>query len=354
MPNKRFPPDVERAIINAREADWNVSIRNEKLVIGAPDGVAITVGMAPSDESMKKFRRDCKAYNLLVGPATTPQEREKVVRAAEKAGEEEAKRLNAQRKEEAARERSRRQEIEAARKKANIAIQHGMTTTEEGPVSKPTAPRTDLALPAFDPKLLGTRDNSRFLLEDKTYYCVECWQHGERATYKAPQGLAAHRGVKHGLYPGAHPVAPPVAPPVSQETDRVQLPADVDTAMEMLRSALAEALGGGDSKLLEAKEAELEVLRTKLAEKEKALDAAIQQADKDRATSDKRFLEARTEADRRMKEIEAEGGAKSQAEANLLTEQFMKLLLDIQKILENSTPVQAVGKIDETVRKFLS
>lgn len=339
MASKRVPVEVEKAIANARHAKWGVSIRNEKVIITPPDGVAVTMGFDPNDESIKKFRRDCKPYNLIDGPASTPQEREIMVREAEEAGLREADRLNAQRKAQALREEERKQQIKAARQKADAATQQGMNPPQETEMPKKS---TASLFPTFDPALLGTRDSSKFLLADDTYYCVECLAQKKEATFKAPQGLTAHRNRWHQLYnESAH----------TQEISRVSLPADVDTAFDMLRSAMAEALEGiSDPQVLAAKDAEL-------AELKATLEKVSKQADADRSDFDKRFLEAQVSADKRLAELLAEGTKESDAkhavEIEGLMKNFMGILVKIREATETLSPIQAIAKIDTIVSDFL-
>jgi flagellar biosynthesis/type III secretory pathway protein FliH len=346
MGNKSIPEEVTTAMELAGAAGWKVSNRNKKVVITPPDGVNLTIGHGPNDESMKVFRSNCRRYNLVgQGPARTPDQTDRLHQEVAEQSQQEADRLNSQRKAYEKEQQAKQRQIEAARQKAAAAIQQGMTKPEENPTMPKTTVAIPVYIPPFDPTLLGTRDNTKFLLGDGMYYCIECWQHEERNTFKAPQGLAAHRGMRHQMYPGNNPF---------QETNRVQLPADVDTAMDMLRVAVSDALGGGGSTELVAKEAEVEALRTKLAETEDLLKKAAKQSEQDRSAADKRFLEAQDSADKRVKDAQDESADKNRAEVEMLTQQFMVLLVEIQKILEGSTPVQAVGKIDETVRSFLS
>lgn len=351
MGNKTIPDEVTTAMDLAEAAGWKVSNRNKKVVITPPGCPNVTIGHNPNDESMKVFRANARTYNLLgQGPARTPDQAKEIHEAAEAQGLAEAERLNAQRKKYEGEQKAREQEIEAARLKAAAATQRGMTKPEEKrtamPATKTAKKPVSNEIDPFDPALLGTKNNARFLLGDGTYYCIECWQHGRRETFLAPQGLAAHRGVKHGMYPGNFPVTPPD----TQETNRVQLPADVDTAMDMLRVAVAEALGVGDPKELAAKEAELAELRTKLAEAQAKLD----KADKNSADFDRRFLEAQASSDKRLAELQEQMKEKSESETAVLTQQFFELLTAIQKTVEGFTPAQAIGKVDEIIRSYLS
>jgi hypothetical protein len=333
----------------AEAAGWPVSNRNKKFVITPPDGHNIVIGHSPNDESMKVFRSACRQYNLVgQGPARTPDQTAQINQNITDQSLAEANRRNAQRKAYEQEQQAKQRQIEAARQKAEAATQQGMTPPEENPTMPklPSLPTLSADIPVFDPALLGTKDSPPFLLGDGTYYCIECWQRGVRSTYKGPQGLAAHRGVRHNLYPGDSPA--------SKETDRVPLPADVDTAMDMLRVAMAEALSEEDPKELAAKNVELEGLKTKLAQAEEMVKATSKQADKDRSEADKKFLEAQNSADKRVKDVQTEMTAKAQAEVETLTQQFFELLTTIQKTVESYSPAQAVGKVDEIIRGYLS
>lgn len=337
MGNKKIPDEVVTAMDHARAAGWPVSNRNKMIHIIAPDGVKISIGHNPNDESMKVFRSTCRTYNLIEGPARTRKEVEQLLNAAEKEGLAEAERLNAKRKAYEAEQRARQQQIKAAQEKAAAATQQGMIQPEEKTITMPS--KTDL-FPTFDADLLGTKDNSHFLLSDGTYYCIECLSSGQRSTFKAPQGLAAHRGVRHQMYPGNYPS-------VTQETSRVSLPADVDTALDMLRVAIAESLpAGADPQVLAAKEAELAEVHSKLA-------ALAKEADADRAASDKRFEEAQQATDRALEAAKKEADAKREAEIELLMKNFMSILLQIKDAIENLSPIQAIAKIDTVLTENL-
>lgn len=365
MGNKKIPDEVVTAMELAKAAGWQVSNRNKMIHIVCPDGINISISHNPNDESMKVFRSNARKYNLTgQGPARTREEVEALMKAAEAEGQAEADRLNEQRKAYEAEQKRKAAEIRAAREKANAAIQQGLmsqeTTMPKRPTSTPSTVRSskipakrttarpdvpsqvtaeDIALfPSYDPALLGTRDNSQFLLADGRYYCIECLSKGDHSIIKAPQGLAAHRGRWHGLYADNDLK--------TQETSRVSLPTDVETAVDMLRTVMAEALAGSaDPKALADKEAELVELRTKLEE-------VVKQADADRADFDKRFLEAQVSADKKLADLRTELEGVRKAEVNRLTQEFYKLLKSIQGTAEQLSPIQAIAKIDEIVRNF--
>jgi hypothetical protein len=351
MGNKKIPDEVVTAMELAKAAGWPVSNRNKFVRIYPPSPTPdeqvppLTIGYNPNDESMKVWRSNCRRYNLIgQGPARTPDQTERLLADAEAQSLQEADRLNAQRKAYEAEQRAKQQQIEAARQKADAATQQGLNPPQETEMpKKPTVTATATLFPTFDPALLGTRDSSKFLLANDTYYCVECLAQKKEATFKAPQGLAAHRSRWHQLYNEniAH----------TQEISRVSLPADVDTAFDMLRSAMAEALeGSGDPEVLAAKEAELAELKAKL-------EAATKQAEADRKDFDTRYLEAQVSADKRLAELLAEGtheaNAKREAEIEGLMKNFMGILVSIREATETLSPIQAIAKIDTIVSDFL-
>lgn len=351
MGNKKIPDEVVTAMELAKAAGWPVSNRNKFVRIYPPSPTPdeqvppLTIGYNPNDESMKVWRSACRRYNLFgQGPARTPDQTERLLADAEAQSLQEADRLNAQRKAYEEEQRVKQRQIEAARQKAEAATQQGLTKPQETTeMPKPTAPAS--LFPTFDPALLGFRDDSsKFLLSDGTYYCVECLSKGKEATFKAPQGLAAHRSRWHQLY---NENATP-----TQEISRVSLPADVDAAFDLMRSAMADALAAGaDPQALADKDAELAELKTKLA-------AVTKQADADRSDFDKRFLEAQVSADKRLAELLAEGtkeaSAKHGAEIEGLMKNFMGILVSIREATETLSPIQAIAKIDTIVSDFLN
>lgn len=336
MGNKAIPEEVTTALDLAEAAGWKVSNRNKKIVINPPGYPNVTIGHNPNDESMKIFRAATRTYNLIgQGPARTPDQAEQIHKDAEAQGLAEADRRNAQRKAYEAEQRVKQQQIEAARQKAQAATQPGLNQPQE-----PSMISKSLQFPDFDSSLRGTTDYSKFLLADGTYYCIECWEKGKQETFKAPQGIATHRGFRHQMYTGG------IAPVVIQETSRVSLPEDVNTAFEMLRSAMGDALGHGvDPQALAAKDADLAELSSKL-------EAAVKQADADRKDFDKKFLEAQVSADKKFTDAQKVLGEKHHAEVKTLTAEFYKLLKQIQSSAETLSPIQAIAKIDEIVRSF--
>lgn len=344
MSTKETPTEVVTAIDLATQAQWPVSNRNGKYIITAPDGTALTIGHHPNSESLKNFRSTCRRYNLIGdGPARTPDEKKALEDEANRKGLEEAERLNQRRRNLEREEQAKRQQAIVAAEKAEAATAQGMIPSPEVPAMES---QPGFVLPTFDPALLGTRDNTKFKLADNLYYCIECWGEGKQHFAKAPQGLAAHRGRFHRVYPGS--------PVPSQETSRVILPEDVSTAMDMLRSVVAEALAVGDPHQLTQKDAELEKMQLRLTELNAEVDRLVAQGDRDRADFDKRFLEAQVSADKAVDELKKDLAAKGEAESFALLQRVHTVLGDIRVAIDNSTPAQAVGKVDEIISTYLS
>lgn len=340
MGNKTIPAEVVNAIELAEAAGWKVSNRNRKITITPPGHTPLTIGHGPNEQTIKEWKSSCARFNLIgQGPARTPEETEALIAKADKEGLAEAERLNKQRQAFEAKEQARRAAIEAATEKARAATQQGMTPKENASMPKtPITTRASAPLPVFDRELLGTRVSSRFLLKDGTFYCIECWEHGDRATYKAPQGLAAHRSRWHQIYNDS---------PLTQETSRVSLPADIDTALDMLRASIGEALGDGvSSKVLAEKEAEVADLRHQV-------EVLTKQVDADRAAFEERFEEAQRSNDKALKEAAGKADTARQAEIGTLMSNYMDILKRIKQAAETLSPIQAVAAIDTIVREFV-
>lgn len=338
MAQHRVPVDVQNAIQNGRDAGWNVSIRNEKVVITAPDGLNLTIGMSPNQESLKKFVREATKYNLIgSGPARTPADQQKILEEAEKAGQEQAMQQNKQRKAYEAEQDRKRKEIESAAAKAQAATVQGLETT------KPSIE----GFPVFDPSLLGTMEYSKFVLPNGQHYCIECYQEGIEFTAKKPQGLATHRGFRHQMYQGEGVVA---ASANNQETSRVKLPGDVQDAFELLRSIVAEHIDSGDDS-------------ERVAELEARLAEVTQQAELDLKKADANYEELKKATDDLLKaekakvhkltgELTGKDGV-HETETKALTRNFQSLLVQIREALNGLSPAQAVGKIDELLSQYL-
>lgn len=336
MANKRVPDVVQSVITSARKADWPVSIRNEKIGIIAPDGVKLTVGMSPNDESLKQFVREAGKYNLITGPAMTPAEQEAQLKAAEAEGLKEADRLNGQRRQFEAEQRKKAEEAAKAAEKAAAATAKGL---------KPEPEYDKDGFPAFDASLLGGADYPRFKLPSGRFYCVECLGEGIKADFKAPQGLATHRGFRHQMYQNNVPAAVVEAPAVPG------LPEEVRTAFELLQVAVAEHVGSSDD-----------------TERVKGLEDTIvllrKQAETDLAQADKQYNDAKETFEKALRvekekvhkaaqELHGKDGVHA-AEITALMKGFRVLLDDIRKIIEDERPLQAIGKVDELLTGYLS
>jgi hypothetical protein len=358
--NKRVPTEVQTAIDLAHKADWDVSIRNEKVVIKASDGVAITIGMNPNDESMKVFRSSARQYNLIGdGPARTPKESEELLAKLEAETEKKAAEANAQRKIFEAAQKKKQEEADAAAVKAQEATQNGLVAVAEEPKETMPVFEIPVGIPVFNKDLLGKTQSDLFLILSpagiQEYYCIECWEHGLKFTSKRPQGLAMHRGIRHGLYGSSTPSAPVTA----RETVSVNsaLPADVHDALELLVSVLGDNFSGS------ATSAELEGLQKQVADLEKQLSEVRAQAERDLGLSDKQYTDAKaafdqaTKADKKKiydltKELSEKDG-KHEIETEQLMKTFKMLLNKIQEALNTRAPIQAVGEIDGLIKPYM-
>lgn len=356
--NKRVPPEVQTAIDLAKQAGWDVSLRNGKIVIVAPDSVAITIGMSPNDESMKTFRSNARRYNLIgEGPARTPAESEKILAELEEEGEKAAEAANKQRQAFEAAQRKKQAEAEAAAAKAAEATQAGLVEAEPEP--KPEVREIPQGIPAYDPALLGQTQPGLFLILNpagvQEYYCIECWSENKTFTSKRPQGLAAHRGVRHGLYSGASASLPvPSQESVSVST----LPSDVHDAIELLVSVLGENLSGAGSAT------EVDLLTKKVADLEARLAEVQAQAARDLSLSDKQYTDAKTAWDKaneaakkKIHELNKEltgAEGKHAAETEQLMKSFKMLLNKVKEALNTQAPIKAIGTIDELIQPYMS
>jgi hypothetical protein len=359
MSRHRVPADVQTAIQFAREADWKVSIRNEKVVItvpdtddeGKPNPVNLTIGLNPNTESLKKFLREASTYNLIDGPARTPAEAAKLLAEAEEKGRLEAEEANRQRAEFEATQAKKQAEAKAAAKKAAEATANGLKTMPKPEIRIPaqTAKATGKSIfPAFDKSLVGTTDYPKFQLSDGRFYCIECWSEGVEFTARAPQGLATHRGFRHQMYTGA---AAADITTTTQETSRVSLPGDVQDAIDLLRSVIAENLSvpSEDAGKLAELEASLAEVKARAAQD-------LEKADKDyqelKKNSEESIKVARAKIYQLTEELSGKDG-RQQAETESLMKSFQGLLGDIHKAINELSPIQAIARIDELVSPYL-
>jgi hypothetical protein len=356
MSRHRVPAQVQTAIQFARDAGWNVSIRNEKVVItvpdvndeGKPSPINVTIGLNPNQESLKKFLREAAVYNLIDGPARTPAEAQALLKKAEEEGKKAAEVANRKRQEFEAQQAAKKAEAKVAAKKAAAATVGGLKTIEAAKVPSQTKARTkESPFPAFDKSLVGTTDYSKFQLSDGRFYCVECLGEGIEFTARAPQGLATHRGFRHQMYTGA---AAATTTTTTQETSRVILPGDVQDAIELLRSVIADNLSPAEDT---GKVAELEA---KLTEVKQQAAQDLKKADADyralKNSSDEALEAAKEKIHQLTKDLTGKDG-KQAAETEVLMKSFRGLLADIHKVLNELSPIQAIAKIDELVAPYL-
>lgn len=352
--NKRVPAEVQSAMQIARQAEWSVSNRNGKIVIAAPDGVAITVGLEPNDESMKIFRSQARRYNLVTGPAMTPEERKSVLAEAERSGKAEAEQQNAQRKAYEAEQEAKREAIERAKARAEEATKKGMEEPKPAPAksapAKAPSPvkgakaKKAPGFPEFDSSLLGSTDYSKFQLADGGYYCIECLEHGTEWRSRAPQGLATHRGFRHNMYRGGEAV-------VSEGTvQAIELPEDLQTAFDLLRTVVAEHTGhAADAQRVIELEGRLEKLQGTSAE----LENLKAELEKVRTESAKVSEEQKVRIHNLTKELSEKDSLRT-TEVSSIIKTVERLLTGIREAVNGLSPAQAVGKIDQLLSEFKS
>lgn len=360
MTRHRVPPQVQSAIQNVRKAmeedrpGWNISIRNEKVIFTTPDGTNLTIGLNPNQESLKKFVREAAAYNLLEGPVRTPAEAEALLKEAEEQARAKAEEENRRRAEYEAAQAAKKAEAAKAAKKAEAATVNGLKTQVKPeakvakiptqPVAKDRSKKVDF--PAFDKSLVGTTDYSKFQLADGSFYCIECWGEGSKFTARAPQGLATHRGFRHQMYTGAAATTTTT----TQETSRVSLPGDVEDAIDLLRTVLAENLNHpDDTERVSALEAALAEAKQRSEQDLKKADADYQALKK---SSDEALEALKSKVHQLTQELSGKDG-RQKAETESLMKSFQSLLRDIHKAINEMSPIQAIAKIDELVGPYL-
>jgi DNA repair exonuclease SbcCD ATPase subunit len=349
MGKYRIPQTVQNAIQNARKAEWDVSIRNEKVIISAPDATAITIGVSPNSESLKQWEREAKRYNLLEGPARTPAEAEALLKAAEEEAQVKAQAENEKRKAYEAEQAKKAAQAKEAQAKAAAATANGMIAPEAPKAeskSKKTAEAAKSIFPAFDKSLVGTRDYSKFQLPDGRLYCVECLGEGIEFIARAPQGLATHRGFRHQMYQGEGTVTPVT----TQETSRVHLPEDVQEAFELLRSIVADHVTDGDTGRIAELEAAVAEAKQQHQQDLKKADADYQALKK---TSDEALKAMKDKVHQLTQELTGKDG-KQQAEVSVLMKNFQALLAQIEEAVNSLSPIKAVAKVDELIAPYLA
>lgn len=387
----KLPEEISHALHLAEEAKWPVSARNGKIVITAPDGMALTIGTKPNDESMKTWRSTCRQYNLVGdGPAMTPDQQK----------EEEAMATATKPQTKTPAQLAKEKEIaEAQAKAAAAAAGQGPTpgapkkaavpvvtfTAPEAPVVTPKVVAKKVApaapakkadpFPPFSPYMLTVKDAdySPFRIDGPDgkdrFFCGNCWEKGERITFKGPQGLASHRGFVHAAFalPGEQQIIP-----------KVPLPEQVETALELLRGALTEELTGVvDDSQVKALEAKVEELNSALSAKSKDLESKNKELAEAKSTLDDTsrklslLLQAKTKAEGAVKDLQgrldaaiklAESRGEALDEINkrfdeerkMLLARFEKDLAQFRSWANELAPVKAVGMIVDVVERYLT
>lgn len=356
MASKKIPQDVATAMELAKTAGWNVSIRNDKVGIIAPDGVKLTVGFNPNDESMKIWRSNARKYNLVgTGPARTPDQSEELLKTAEEAGLAEAEQQNRKRQAFEAEQATKRREAEEAAQKAAVATAQGLIPAQvkvvekaqKKVVQKVVAKSVIVKLPEFDSSLLGSVDYPKFEIEisgQKHYYCIECLAEDKTFTSKNPQGLASHRGFRHRMYSAGG------APEGQAQLLRASsLPEEIQAALELLTSTMEDHLeGNGDPARIAELEGELETLR-------KTTEAELSKADKHYTEAKAAFDKAIEAQKAKVHELTAELTGKTgahEAETKLLMKNVEQLLTQVRSAINELSPAQAVGRIDQLLSTY--
>lgn len=352
----KLPQEVTRAIALAEAAEWPIRAANGKIVIVAPDGTALTIGARPNEASLKVWRSECRRYNLDGdGPAMTPEQQKEMAMATAAAPKSTPNPAAVKKAAEAAAAKEKADAAArgegpapAAPKAAPVTVPVVTFTPPAAPAvtpkvtaapAKPAAdkPKTDKdGFPVFNPQMLAVEDYSAYQLASGPnkgrYFCPNCWERGDKATFKAPQGLASHLGFRHAAFTLASKDA--AAP--------AKLPEAIQTALELLTGALVEELtdtaDANQVRDLEKKVAELSGLlkekSAKITELEGQLKGALDLA-KERGTA--------------LDQV----GAKHEAEVKMLLGRFEKDLAEFRGWVNELPPAIAVGKVLETVEKYL-
>lgn len=365
MATKRVSSEVSRAMEIARSTGWPVAIRNDKVVISAPDGMAITIGLSPNEQSLKAFRATARKYDLDgSGPARTPGEKERLVKEAEAAGLKEAEAANRKRQQFEAEVAKKQEKAAMAAKRAAEATEPGMretfsvrevspAVTAQKKVSSKAA--SSGLIPQYDASLLGAMEYGKFLLPTGESYCIECLAQGVSWTAKSPQGLAAHRGMRHQVYSNSSKRKGASVPNLSKE-----LPEDLQAALDLMRASIVEHLTQGDQGKEKGKIASL---TEKVSSLEADLVRATEQVqqEKKKAEADYQELKKSSLGSLASSQLRISSLEKTNRELKLTHEREMKEVLtriqslfgQMRQILGDCSPVQAVGKIDEMISKYL-
>jgi hypothetical protein len=352
----KLHPDLDTAVKIAQEAEWPISFRNGKVIITAPDGIALTVGSRPNEETLKVWRATCRKYNLTgEGPAMTPAQQDELKAQAENPEKKSATPATAKKIAEAAAAARKAEDVVAQAAKlpaapasptkpvivpvVSVSPVTPATIAEKAAAKAAPKPKVDKdGFPPFEPDmLLPPKDYSVFLLtsgkDQGRYFCPTCWERGEKFTAKRPQGIASHRGFKHALF-----ISAADAPGGSEVT--TLLPESVATALELLRNELVEALADTtDASLVQELETKVEELNKVLADRDQKIKNLVSDLEK-------------------QKVIAEERGNLLDGEKIRYDEEAKKLMDKInsdfvQCWINELAPVKAVGRIDDMIGKYL-
>jgi hypothetical protein len=367
--------EITTAVHVARSAGWPVDFRNGKVVITAPNGKALTVGTRPNEETVKDWRSVCRRYNLIgEGPARTPeqQEEDRLATAngtpvdAKVQAEQEAK---AAKKAEADVARRKAEEVVAQASKlptpppspsvpsspsipaspakpVNVPVVAVTKVTPDTIAKKAAAKKTAPAAPGrdkdgfpqFSPDMLTSKTYAQFKLPSGRYFCPNCWSHGEKETFKAPQGVASHRGFRHATFS-----------PEGTANGEVALPESLLTALELLRLEMVEVVANAtDESVVKEQEEKIKGLgelierqRAKIKERETEISKLGSEIEKLKLTAEQRGTLLDGEK------------ARFDREAKAILDKVGAEFLQFREWINSLAPVRAVGKIDEAIGKYL-
>lgn len=371
---KQLPEIVSVAIAHAEAAGWPVAARNGKVVISAPDGTALTIGVNPNDESMKVWRSTIRRYNLEDGPAMTPKQQEEMAMATATQPKSASTNAAAAKKAAEATEANKKAALAASGKgpvpappKSNsVPVPVVTFTAPDAPVvtpkvlatKAPQGPKTDEdGFPPFDPAMLAIDlgDYPPFLIMSGKfkgkYFCGACWERGDKETFKAPQGLASHRGFRHGAYTYA----------ANSATGK--MPVAIETALELLRGVLIEEMTDtADAEQVRTLEEKVSELKVQLKERDlmlKEQGAKFSERGTMLTDIENTLRKVTKERDEAVKTSAERGTALDQAKAEyeaqvrMLLSRVEKDLSQMQAWANELAPVKAVGQILTVVEKYL-
>jgi hypothetical protein len=359
--------EIRIAVEVAKAAGWPVAFRSGKVVITAPNGMNLTVGTRPNEETVKDWRSVCRKYNLLgEGPARTPEQQEEA-RVAAANGTPLSPEAKA---ESAAKAEKKAQAAEAQRKADAVVAEAAKLPTPPASPSAPSSPvkpvnvpvvavtkvtpdtiakkaaakktaaapvRDANGYPPFTPDMLTSKTYAQFKLADGRYFCPNCWGHGEKLSFKAPQGVASHRGFKHGVF------SPDAA------SGEGALPESLLTALELLKLEMVEHLASTvDEELIKEQQEKIEGLgvlierqRTLLKERGEEITKLGSEIEKLKLTAEQRGVLLDGEK------------ARFDREAKQIMDKVATDLGQFRTWINELAPVRAVGKINDTLDKYL-